>query len=143
MRIVQTRDGPLQGTQVPVGIPPPMSHSRRAVARLSSVTMSRILPRRRAWLRLGVVALTLSVWCVGDQTRRVSASGSWVVKPPPGTAIDISSPLASGLVGVWHFDSGATPLNLANPALSGVYRGSPTLSPTQDGIGMTVRTDAD
>ena len=55
----------------------------------------------------------------------------------------MTSPLANGLVGAWHFDQSGTPLNLINAALSGAYQGSPTLSPTQDGIGFSARSDVD
>src|SRR5437016_2772318 len=67
----------------------------------------------------------------------VHSATSWVVKPPPGTAINASSSLASGLVGLWHFDRSAFPTNIVNNALSGAYLGTPPLRPTQDGIGVT------
>ena len=97
---------------------------------------------RSAYVCLSVV-LIVSGWCLGDPASRLNAAGSWVIKPPPGTAVDHTSPLANGLVAAWHFDQGATPVNLANPALSGAYMGAPLLSPTADGTGMTSLTDAD
>src|SRR5579872_3940449 len=118
-----------KGTQVPETRPPPTSHSPSAATRLWCVTMTPRPRGRSAYVCLSVV-LIVSAWCLGDPSSRVNASGSWVIKPPPGTAVDTTSPLANGLVAAWHFDQGATPVNLANPALSGVYMGAPLLSPT-------------
>jgi hypothetical protein len=99
------------------------------------------LKRQRIFPHLLVAVLLLV--STGHRALTVRAAGSWTVKPPPGTAVDLSSPLATGLVAAWHFDQSAVPLNLVNASLSGVFRGTPALVPTEDGIGMVATTDAD
>jgi len=76
-------------------------------------------------------------------TTVAAATGSPTGKLPAGTPIDLSNPLAFGFVALWHFDQGLTPVNLVNPALSGAYQGTPTVSSTPDGMGMAARSDAD
>src|SRR5262245_46670979 len=73
----------------------------------------------------------------------VRGAASWVVKPPPGTAINFGSSLANNLVALWHFNQNNFPTNLVNGALNGTYQGGLQLFPTQDGIGVTTLTDAD
>ena len=95
---------------------------------------------RRVSLRAAV--LVLSLGCLESGMSIARGSGSWGVKPPPGTAVDSTSPLAIGLVGAWHFDS----RHPAEPRQRRAERrssGITTLSPTQDGIGFSARTDAD
>ena len=110
--------------------------SRTRIKRNTSITAA-------GRLSLRAVALVLSLGCLESGMSIARGSGSWVVKPPPGTPIDSTAPLANGLVGVWHFDQSGPPLNLVNAALSGAYQGSPTLLPTQDGFGVSALTDAD
>jgi len=74
---------------------------------------------------------------------QVSGTALPTGKLPAGTPIDLSNPLAFGFVALWHFDQGLTPVNLVNPALSGAYQGTPTVSSTPDGMGMAARSDAD
>jgi hypothetical protein len=97
----------------------------------------------RQWRFAHFLVAALLLVSSGHGALSVRAAGSWTVKPPPGTAVDLSSPLATGLVAAWHFDQSAVPLNLVNATLSGVFRGTPALVPTEDGIGIVAGTDAD
>ena len=91
-----------------------------------------------------VFALILCFGCLDIGTRVLRAAGSWTVKPPAGTPIDVSNPLANQLVAAWHVDQSPFPVNLVNAALSGAYRGTPALVPTSDdGIGMVAPSDSD
>ena len=64
----------------------------------------------------------------------LEAGTSWTVKPPLGTPIDWSHPLARGLVGVWlmNEDSGKILTNLADPVSPAIM--SSSISRTVDGI---------
>ena len=93
-------------------------------------------------IRAQAVALLVCFGCLESGTCIVSGSGIWLVKPPASATVDASNPLATNLVAVWHFDKNP-PLNLVNAALSGAYQGSPTLVPTQAGIGIAAPTDSD
>ena len=107
------------------------------------------IPRMTSKARItriaGLAARTFAVSLAVAQAASsvIHGAGSWIVKPPAGTLVDASQPLSANLVAAWHFDRNAAPLNLANNALSGAYIGTPTLSPTQDGIGVSASSDAD
>jgi beta-glucanase (GH16 family) len=110
------------------------------MARITRITST---PRitRIAWLAARTFVLSLAV--VQTASNVIHGAGSWIVKPPAGTAIDPGQPLSANLVGAWHFDMGPVPQNLANPAISGTYRGSPRFQPTQDAMSFLAQTDSD
>jgi len=97
---------------------------------------------RRAWSRVLKLIILLTGVLGFERGGGVRGAASWVVKPPPGTAINSGSSLANNLVGLWHFNQSAFPTNIVNGALSGAYQGTPPLLPTQDGIGVTSDVDA-
>lgn len=94
-----------------------------------------------AWLAARAFVLSLAVMQAASNV--IHGAGSWIVKPPVGTSIDLSQPISANLVGAWHFDQGPIPQNLANLAISGGYQGSPRFQPTQDGMAFAAQTDAD
>jgi beta-glucanase (GH16 family) len=103
--------------------------------------MTRI-PRMTSKARMKRIAclaartFVLSFAVVQAASSVIHGAGSWIVKPPAGTLIDLGHPLSANLVAAWHFDQSPVPTNLANSSLSGVYTATPTLVPTQDGFGL-------
>ena len=81
---------------------------------------------------------TMNTFAPEEEVSGTAADGSYsfptpgLNKPPPGVGLNVSHPLAAGMLVAVHFNTGSTPLNLARADMSGPLVGTPTLD-TLDG----------